>query len=574
MRTIGRLARFAAAVALLGSGCTGQVGTPMHEGAGGTGNVGVMNGGAGKTGGGGTGGSQVIPPGKGDPGHATFRRLNRFEYNNTVRDLLGDTTGPANTFPPDAEAAKAGYLIGGAVAHADASHLLEAAEALGATAATKLDKLLPCNPVPAAAVDQDTCARNFITSFGKRAFRRPLSTEEAKALTDFYAAQRMATPGDFPGAIRLVITAFLMSPQFLYRWEASPKQVLREGALVRFNSWEMASRLSYLVWGSMPDDTAFGLAEKNQLGTPDQIDAEVRRLLKDPRAKAAIADFFTQWLGVADVKSAAKDTKVYPAFSNELAASMVAETAAFAANAVIEGDGKLTTIFTSSDSLVDANLAKLYGLAVTSPTVVATKHKVNERAGILTHISYLTQHASADESNPVRRGKLVADRILCTEPPPPPDVVPQVKEPDPNMSVRERYEEHDKDPCASACHLLFDPIGFAFENYNGIGVYQTMDGGKPVNATGEIELDGKMKPFKNGIELQAHFGKSKQVSDCMGRQFLRYALRRRETPGDEASMAAALTQFAGSGDLRELIVGLTKSRVFTHRTPSLGEVLQ
>jgi hypothetical protein len=545
---------------------------PGSDGTGNTGNVGVL-GGKGGTGMGGSGGGYVEPPpGTDAPGRATFRRLNRFEYNNTVRDLLGDATAPATTFPPDAEAGKSGYLIGGAVAHADASHLFEAAEALGAAAVTKLDKLLPCNPVPTGAAEQDTCAKNFITTFGKRAFRRPLTADELKGLTDFYTAQKAGS--DFTSAIRLVVTAVLMSPQFLYRWEITPKAVVKDGSLVRFNSWEMASRLSYLVWGSMPDDTAFGLAEKNQLSSPDQIDAEVRRLLKDPRAKAAIADFFTQWLGVHDVKSAAKDTKVYPAFTNELATSMVAETAAFAANAVIDGDGSLTTVFTSSDSFVDANLAKLYGAAVTSPTVTPTKLKASERAGVLTHASFLTQHASADESNPVKRGKLIADRILCTEPLPPPDVVPQVKDPAPNISVRERFEMHDKDPCAAACHLMFDPIGYAFENYNGIGVYQTMDGGKPVNATGEILLDNTMKKFQNAIELQTHFVKSKQVADCMGRQFLRYALRRRETTGDEPALANALKGFGTSGDLRELIVALTKSRVFTHRTPSMGEVLQ
>ena len=576
MLRIGRLGKLAAAIALVGAGCTGQVGNPLHPGSDGTGNVGVAGttGGGGRGAMGGSGGGTVVPPGTDAPGNATFRRLNRFEYNNTVRDLLGDSSAPATTFPPDSESAKSGYVIGGPVAHADASHLLEAAEALSATAVTKLDTLLPCKPVPAGAAEQDACAKTFIGTFGKRAFRRPLTAEESKGLTDFYAAQRTLSPGDFPGALRQVIAAVLMSPQFLYRWEITPKAVVKEGALVRFNSWEMASRLSYLVWGSMPDDTAFGLAEKNQLTTADQIDAEVRRLLKDTRARAAIADFFTQFLGVADVKSAAKDTKVYPAFTNELAASMVAETAAFAANAVIDGDGTLNTVFTSTDTFVDANLGKLYGLAVTSPTVVPTKVKAGERGGILTQASFLTQHASADESNPVRRGKLVADRIICTEPLPPPDVVPQVKEPDPKLSVRERYELHDKDPCAAACHLMFDPIGYAFENYNGIGAYQTMDGGKAVNASGEILLDNSMKAFKNAMELQQHFAKSAQVADCMGRQFLRYALRRRETKGDEGSLTATLKGFGNTGDLRELIVALTKSRVFTHRTPSMGEVLQ
>jgi hypothetical protein len=572
MRRVGRLAELMAAFALLGGGCTGQV-AEQNPGAGGTGNVGVTNG-SGGTGVGPGAGGNVGPGGPDAPGNATFRRLSRFEYNNTVRDLLGDTSRPADSFPPDSESGKSGFLIGGTVAQADAAHLLEASEALATTAATKLDTLLPCTPLPTAAAAQDACAKTFIHSFGKRAFRRPLTTDEESGLVSFYSAQRAANPADFPGAVRLVISAVLMSPQFLYRWEITPKSVLRDGNLVRFNGWEMASRLSYLIWGSMPDDVGFGLAEKNQLSTADQIDAEVKRLLKDPKANGAIADFFSQWLGVYDVKSAAKDTKVYPAFGDDLAGSMMAETAAFAAHQVIEAEGTLGAIFQSSDSFIDANLGKLYGMNVTSTTLTPTKLKPTERAGILTEASFLTQHASADESNPVKRGKLIADRIICTEPPPPPDVVPQVKAPDPKLSVRERFEMHDKDPCAAACHLVFDPIGYAFENYNGIGVYQTTDGGKPVNATGEITLDGKKVTFNNAIELEAAFAKSKQVSDCIGRQYLRYALRRRETPGDEASLATALAAFGKSANVRDLIVALTKTRVFTHRTPSMGEVLQ
>jgi hypothetical protein len=579
MRRVGRLIEAAAAIALLGGGCTGQVGERERPGSDGTGNVGAgntngNNGGSGGTHVGPGSGGTIGPAGADAPGAAAFRRLSRFEYNNTVRDLLGDDSAPANDFPPDSEAGKSGFLVGGTVAQADAAHLLDAAEGLAAKAVTKLDTLLPCTPLPTAAAAQDTCAKTFIKTFGKRAFRRPLTADEEAGLVAYYNTQRTTNGADFAGSVRLVISAVLMSPQFLYRWEIAPKSAIREGALVRFNGWEMASRLSYLIWGSMPDDVGFGLAEKNQLSTADQIDTEVKRLLKDPKAKGAIADFFTQWLGVYDVKSAAKDTKVYPAFTNELAASMVAETSAFAAHQVIESDGTLADIFQSSDTFVDANLGKLYGANITSPTVTPTKLNAAQRAGILTQAAFLTQHASADESNPVRRGKLIADRIVCTEPLPPPDVVPQVKAPDPKLSVRERFEMHDKDPCAAACHLLFDPIGYAFENYNGIGVYQTMDGGKPVNATGEIELDGKTAKFNNAIELEAAFAKSKQVSDCIGRQYLRYALRRRETPGDEASLSIGLAAFAKTANVRDLIVALTKSRVFTHRTPSMGEVLQ
>jgi hypothetical protein len=255
---------------------------------------------------------------------------------------------------------------------------------------------------------------------------------------------------------------------------------------------------------------------------------------------------------------------------------MIAESAAFAANAVIDGDGKLNTIFTSTSTFLDANLAKLYGVAgVTSPMLVPAQLNPAQRSGILTQASFLAYHASADETNPVKRGKLIADRVLCIETPLPPDDVPDPKQPAPNLSVRERFAEHSMNPCAFACHNVLDPLGFAFENYTGIGAWQTMDGGKPVDASGTIKLDGQPKSFKNGLEFVALLGQSKQVGDCMARQFLRYALRRKETPGDEASLAAALAASAKQQfNLRELIVGLTRTRSFTHRTPSLGEVLQ
>jgi hypothetical protein len=568
------LANILAATALVALGCTGQVADNGSGNPGGPGNPGGSGGPGGRQPGGGPSvGGQ--PSGPDAPGFAVFRRLNRAEYNNTVRDLLGDTTSPASTFPPDQDSAKSGYFTGGAVANADASHLLDATEALAAGAMGRLPTLLPCKAVPAAPADQDSCAKQFITQFGKRAFRRPLTPDETSNLTGFYTSQRMAGT-DFPNAIRLVISAMLMSPQFLYRWEVTPGSAIREGNLVRYNSYETAARLSYLIWASMPDESGFALADQNKLSTPDQIEAEARRLLKDPRAKQALGDFFTQWLGVTELRQVPKDPKAYPSFTPEVAASMIAESATFAASTVVDGDGKLATVFTSNKSFVDGNLAKIYGVSgVNGSGLAPATLDANQRGGILTRAAFLTQQANPDESNPVRRGKLIADRVACIDVPPPPDNVPDPKPPSPNLSVRDRFSEHDMNPCAQACHSVFDPIGYAFENYNGVGAYQTMDAGKPVDASGQIGLDKQMRTFKNALELGNILAESAQVSDCMARQFLRYALRRRESAGDEASVASATAAFTKQGgNLRELIVGLTRTRAFTHRTPSNGEVLQ
>ncbi len=584
-----RFPKYPAAAVLafaLAAGCTGQVAsrngsTPGGPGAGpgpgGPGSNGGGNGGGSNGGGPGGGpgpgpGGMTVQPGQEVPGVAVFHRLTRLEYNNTLRDLLGDSSAPGKAFAADQEAGKSGFLGGGAIANADANHLLEATETVAANAMKRLTELLPCKSLPAAQGEQDQCAKDFIGQFGRRAFRRPLTTDEDSGLVDFYAGQRMAGQ-DFPNAMRMVISAFLMSPQFLYRWEVAPRAAIKDGAFVRYSGYEIASRLSYMFWASMPDEALFDLAAQNKLSTPAQIETEARRMLKDPKAKDMMADFAHQWLGVAELKSVPKDPKVYPNYTPALADSLLAETAAFAAASILDGDGTMATLFTSSKSFLDTHLAALYG-GTGGAALAPADLNATQRGGILTHGSFLAAHASSDESNPTRRGKVLTDRVVCVEIALPPDDVPDPKPPAPNLSVRERFEEHSKQPCATACHGIMDPLGFAFENYNGIGGFQTMDGGKPVNASGSLKLDGKEHPFKNALEMGKVLGDSKQVGDCLARQFLRYALKRKEQIGDEAGLASALAAFSSKGyDLRELMVALTKTKAFTHRYPSMGEVL-
>jgi len=587
MSHYGRISKLIALAAVTGLACSGQIGQRSPDDCTSTGTPGMTGKGdhpgthppgGGQAGGGSTGetGTGTVTPG--EPGVAVFRRLTRLEYNNTVRDLLGDASNPANSFPPDNQSAESGYVAGGPVADADASHLLDAAEALSQTAQGKLATLLPCGAPPAASADQDKCANDFITQFGKRAFRRPLTADEAADLTALYSGER-ASGTDFPNAMRVLIAAFLMSPQFLYRWEVTPDTVVRDGAMVRYNSYEMASRLSYLFWASMPDKDGFAAADADKLSTPAGIEAEARRLLKDGKAKQAISDFATQWLGVADLRSAPKDPKAFPAFTPALADSMAAETATFAASVLIDGDGSLKSLFTSSKSFVDANLATLYGMTgVTSTTPVPMMLNAAQRAGILTQASFLTQQANPDETNPPRRGKVIADRVICADIAPPPDNVPDPKPPMMGVSQRQRFADHSTNPCAKSCHGVLDPIGFAFENYNGIGAWQTMDRGQAIDASGSVELDGAEKTFKNAIEMQSFFADSPMVAECMAKQLLQYALRRAaelgDKGGDTASVAAAKDALVTHNyDLRELLVALTTTRSFTHRTPANGEVL-
>lgn len=573
----------AVSVPLVLFACTGQInGGPSRSGGNGNGNGDTGGtpprgtGGTGNPGGtGGAGGGSTTP--QDDPGTAVFRRLSRTEYNNTVRDLLGDGTAPANAFPPDTESFKSGFYRAGPISAVDANRLLEASERLATEAVrSRLGMLLPCNPVPAAAADQDRCAQQFITQFGRRAYRRPLVTEESRALADYYAAQRLIPGQDFPGAIRMVIAAMLMSPNFLYRWELGPKAAIREGNLLRFNGYEMASRLSYFLWASMPDDALLAAAEKNELSTPAQLEAAARRLLADGRARDAVADFFVQWLDVTGLPELTKNTARYKSYSPEVAQSMLAEVREYGAHLMTRGDGRLETLLTSTATFLDARLAGVYGVGgVTGTALGPANLDGKQRSGILTTAAFLAAHGSADESHPVKRGKTLADRLLCIDLPLPPDAVPDPADPAPNLSTRERFAEHGKNICARSCHEVLDPLGFAFEHYDAIGGYRTEDGGKPVNASDSLVLDGTRRQFANAIELSSLLAQSNDVRSCMARQWLRFALRRIENDGDAASLAAARDAFQKkSNDIRELLVALVKTRAFTHRKASVGEVLQ
>jgi hypothetical protein len=240
---------------------------------------------------------------------------------------------------------------------------------------------------------------------------------------------------------------------------------------------------------------------------------------------------------------------------------MLNETADFA-NQVFAGDGKLERLLTATWTPTDPALAKLYG----APDPA-------QRAGVLTQASFLAMHATATDTNPVRRGAVVLRRLLCNDVQPPVNMdVGQPKPPAPGLTTRERFAEHAMDPCAT-CHRLTDPIGFAFENYDAVGAWRTTEQGKKVDATGTLALsDGDLK-FDDAVGLARGLAGAKDVRQCLATQWLRYFTRRNESAGDTASLDAANAAFAGSGyDLRELLVALTKTRAFTHRSPSAGEM--
>jgi hypothetical protein len=241
-----------------------------------------------------------------------------------------------------------------------------------------------------------------------------------------------------------------------------------------------------------------------------------------------------------------------------------------------DGDGALETLLTAPYSFLDGNTSKIYQEGgATGSTLTRVNLDPKRRAGLFTQPAFLAAHATAGGSHPVKRGVQVLEKLLCAELPVPPAVIPEPKPPAPNLSTRERFEVHGSNACAVACHALIDPLGFAFENYDGIGTYRINDGGKPVNAAGTAMIDEKEMNFGNAVELMQILSKSDEVRSCMTNQFFRYALKRKEVDGDAASLAFTRAAFARSGfDLREALVAATKTKSFFFRKPSTGEVLQ
>ena len=500
-------------------------------------------------------------------GPSPMRRLTHTEYNNSVADLLGDTTRPATAFPKDVTV---GLFDNTASAQTVPSLLADGYLDTAVTLATNvkdLKGLMGCDPAGASG---GNCVRSFVQKFGRRAYRRPLTAAEVTELTSLFT-ETSASSDPATGA-RFVIASMLASPRFLFRPEiglgASPTV---PGAQLA-GPFELAGRLASLIWASVPDDALLDAAAGGQLQTREQVATQARRLLTDPRARSAVAAFYDQWLGMSLLDSATKDDEMYPQFNDELREAMAEETRRFVDHVLWSDDAKLSTLLTANYSFVNGPLAKLYGVAAPSDpkSFVRTPLDPSQRMGLLTQASLMTAFASPGSSSPIKRGKLVRVRLLCQDLPEPPNNVPPPPEPKEGLSTRERFEMHTNSPACSSCHYLIDGLGFGLEHYDGVGAYRTTDQRVPVDASGEVnstvDADG---PYVGGPALAQRLAGSSQVRDCAPTQWLRYALGRHETDEDTCTVMALREAFAATGgNLRELMVALTQTDAFlNYRQP-------
>jgi len=558
---------------LWGVACNGAIGThDMMMGGGGlTGTAGTVPSG---TGGSGATGGAPQPPDPNAAGLMPARRLASREYLNTVRDLLNDTTLKIDDVPGESDDLSNNafpFRQPTAIGTLDAANVQVAAEALAKNVSTKLSTILPCTPSGASA--EASCASQFITTFGAKAFRRPLTTAETTTLNTLYNTGRTTLALDFNGAIVLLVEAMLQSPGFIYHWEMDAGPAIKDGAVVQLGNYQMASRLSYFLWGSMPDATLFTAAQNGQLLTADGVQTQVTRMLGDSKAQSFVADFIEDWLDVNVIASRPKDAKLYAMWNQDLAAAMETEFRSFGTTTVL-GSGLFSELMTGNKSSVNQALATVYGVSgITGTTPKAVTFDAAQRAGILTLAGFLSVTGASDGSSPVRRGHAIWTRILCGTVPDPPGNVPPPMPPTPGLTTRQRFEMHDMNACTGSCHATMDPIGYGFEHYDGIGAFRTTDQSLPVDSNGSIVLDGKTQTFADAPALAKLLAASPQAQACFTKQLARYALNRWDTTADAASIQSAAATFQGSQNMRDAIGAVATSRTFRYRTPSPGEVL-
>ncbi len=552
--------RAAAACAVVGSlaGCQGQTGpsAPQASTGGSSAQPGVAGGASGSS-----GSPAVSCPGGVSVAPTPLRRLTHAEYDNAVHALLGTGLQPARDFPPDLPGGGFASNRGDAVSLLGVEKVMLAAEVIAAEAATRLDTLVPC----AVAQGDAACARKFYTDLARRAYRRTPDASELAELGQLYSFGE--SNGGFKVGVQVAIERILQSPHFIYHVERTSGTLVAgaAGLVAPLTGLSVADRLAAFVWHSLPDASLLDAAERGELDTPAGIAVQAERMLLDDRGRDGVVEFFNQYLGIEKLGMTEKNSATYPGYSDAVRTAMWNETASFVDFVVRQGDARLATLLTSNLALPSAALAPLYGL---SPGTAFTPMDPLVRSGMLTHPSFLAVHAHSDQSSPVRRGAFIRARVLCTPlPDPPPNVNANPPVVDPNATTRQRFEQHRIQPSCATCHSLIDPVGFAFEHYDGMGMYRATDGALAVDSTGTLtgtqDIDG---PFQDAIGLIQRFATSQQVRDCMATQWLRYAVRRDDSEADACSQQQIRAAFRESGDMRKLVTAVAQSDAFRFKT--------
>jgi len=465
-----------------------------------------------------------------DPGRVGIHRLNNTEYNNTVRDLLGTATQPAAMFLAeeglqfDNTATALGMTISQYEGYFQAaSDLLTESLANPAQRA----RFMTCTPAATA----DPCARKIIETFGMKIYRRPLEAAEVTRAMKVYDDD-FARAKSGPDAIGLAMRAMLSAANFLYRIEYDPTPT--SVAPHPLSGYELASRLSYLNWSSMPDATLFDAAKSGELVKPAVLEAQVDRMIADPKSSSFVESFAGQWLDIRNIITHSTVPQVFPTYTTTLADAMMSEGYMWFQDFLTK-DRPLTEWFTADFNYVNDELAKHYGIPSPGKGTQLTRVEAtsDHRVGFLGLASFLTQTSFPSRTAPTLRGVWVLSEMLCSPPAPPPANVPKLEDSvDPaapmeaagSENVRKRLEAHRTMPACAACHKELDPLGLGLERFDGIGQYrEAYPNGDPISPEGTMP-DGT--PFSGPEELGAIVAKDPRFTDCAASRMLTYGLGR------------------------------------------------
>lgn len=504
-------------------------------------------------------GPVVLPPFA--PAGTVLASLTTTQYRNAASDLLGAGL-PDVALEPDTNP----YLFTaiGAARSTAAERTVRAWEAAShrLTEATfavpeRRVALVGCTP----AAPDAPCVRAYFERFLRRAWRRPATSEE---LDRFVALSRRLGARDVWTGLRYATAAAMQSPSFLYRIELGAPVADAPGRR-RYTGYEMASRLAFTLWNSVPDDALLDAAARGALDQPETLRTEARRLLRNPRARSAVRAFFVQYLGLRGLDGLARDPTLYPDVTPALTASMREEVERLVEDVVFTHDGDFRAVFSGDSTFLDPRLATLYGL--TLPPGASGFNRVELPAGsgrgsLLTTAALLAVTAHPNATSPTARGRYVRERLLCERVPDPPMNVPlNLDAGDSGVmpTLRERLERHRRDPACAGCHARTDPVGLGFEDFDAIGRSRTMEAGRPVDARGD--LDGVS--FVGARALGEILARDPRVASCVVRQVYRYATARLETDGEARVLADLEERFAARNyRFLELLVELVASEGF------------
>jgi hypothetical protein len=519
----------------------------------------------------GNGGTTMVTSSKPEVDVMTIRRLNRTQYTNTVRKLTGTKQDLGSKFPADD--LSFGFDNIGEALTVQSLHI-EMFEDAAETALTDLFALPAADPTRSKvlACDAQTgghaCVVSTVTAFAEKAFRRPVTDADVApfiAISDDYGM----TGGKAADGLKLALKGVLLSPHFLFRVELDPSPTAKD--VHRLSAYELASRLSYYLWSTMPDDALLADAKSGVLTTDAGLLNEVTRMLLDPQSQALVSDFAGQWLNIRRVAAVKPDATMYPAFNADLAAAMQTESSMLFSEMLSKGR-PLSELLTADYTFVNPALATFYGM---TPPAASGFSKVplagSHRTGFLTQASFLTLTSNPTRTSPVKRGKWVLEQLLCSPPPPPPPGVNIAAIDGGGMSVRAKLEAHRaKEPCHS-CHSLMDPIGLSFENFDGVGAYRTSDQYGAIDATGTLNTSSGAVNFNGATELVPIVSKDERMAPCAASKVLTYAVGRGFSTADATALKNVLAATDASGQgLRGLVGSVALSESFKSRR-AVGE---